>query len=438
MKPSSVLPYFSSQQQANAALKKAYRQRILVVIIPSLILLILDLTGDLRWVVPILVLLPLYDLRNQLKIWRLHVRSFGLPSPRAIWLMWKLDAMRGYTASNTKDTNRGHVLEMASLFIGIGGAFWAIGWWMGSGLVMFFGTICIMLAIKALIRRGRPPAVLFLSASSSEASQLQMQLQGILHPLVAISLLYHRDTTVQAVNMVLHFFSFRTANDAVWQEAVLTLLRITPLTVIDIRTATAPVQFEIDHALQMLPPERLFFVGQADDPRIPTARCFSEFEVTDLLRRRRHKVKSPKTAPLKLYEDERNSYFSFVPPLGWVKQGYEDTRSKVSFHHPHTPEIYMRWIVRELTPGERPPDARQSMYKIAQLGMNAELKAGTLAGVPCDEVWAVSAKQTEFIRLQLLVIEGLFFSIETVAPTQALFDQQLGTVDQALNTLVVH
>ncbi len=281
---------FPSQQQSQALLQKAYRQRSLMVVIPALMLLAIDLTGYLRWVAPLLVLLPLLDLRNQLHTWWLHIRSFGLPSPRTIWLMWQLDAMRGYTDSNTKNTNRGHVLEMAGLFIVIGAAFWALGWLINSMFVMFFGTICIMLAIKALIRRGRPPAVLFLSASSFESSQLQMALQGALYPLVVISLLYHRDSIARAANLVLHFFSFRTAKDAVWQQAVLTLLQITPLTVIDIRTATGPVEFEINHALRMLPAERLFFVGRADDdPRIPATRCFTETEVTEMIRRRRHK-----------------------------------------------------------------------------------------------------------------------------------------------------
>lgn len=447
MKAPNRIHGFSVRKDHQAALRRLYVTRILWFMVPFVVLLVIDMSLRFQLLVPFILLIPVFDLKNQTYIWYKYVRRFGMPTMSVCWKMWQLDARRGYDArtGSIKREERGHILEMVAGMVVIAALLCFL--WTKTGFTSFLypAVWLVVLTVKGLIRRARPPAVLFLAASGYQRSQLQLGVQEAVRPLEVISCLYHKKTAARLFDGVLHFTSFRTGDVSIWKEMVTSLVQLSQLVVIDIRNATRPVQFEIELALKTLTHDRLFFVGaEPDQENIPPSRCFTEIELIEGLRPELYGGKENEpvhgTSGIKVYEDKRNGYFMFAPPIGWQAYEYKDPRTKVRFSHPTAPGVFIRFIVRE-APGESYYSMMladmQMVHQVEAMGFSCKVKENEFLGMECSEVFIQSPKDSEITMLRKFLAGGLHFNISYGSPTKALFDRYWDEVMRSLDTIAI-
>jgi len=263
----SNVPYGLTNQDQHRRLGVLYTRVIVQLLGPLATLALIDFTGKMRALIPFLALAPLLSLRFQLRIWRRYLRVFGTPPFDACRQMLRLDDLRGYDplASEIKTDVApgivgGHRSAIGLVVTSTAGAGIAgvISLGTGLGSVLWVAALLAVTAVKALIRRMRPPAVVFLAASGPEATSLQLRIQSLVWPLVVVSCLHHR-TESPLLNHLLLFNSFRAG--CTWEETVLPLMRLSPIVVIDGRRLTASVRAEIQFALLSLERGRVYLVG---------------------------------------------------------------------------------------------------------------------------------------------------------------------------------
>jgi hypothetical protein len=441
MQTGHTIPGFSERRRHHKARQRLITYRLLFFGGPLLALLAIDITGRFLFLVPFLLAFTLLDLRNQYNIWRKYVRHFGRPSWREMWEMWQLDSRRGYDAVHSQVTTakRGHVLQTVSVML-VFGAIFVLLWYL-SGWVTFLypAAVLLMLSIKALVRRARPPAVLFLGASGPETSTFQLQIWQTIYPLEVISCLRHQKTAAPLYSEVLHFVSYRVGDEATWKEMVTPLMARSRLVVIDLRSVTGAVEYEIDLALSTRQPEQLFFVGAAmPQAGIPENLRYTEEAFIQLLNDRFHEPlkKSPKVRH-NTFKDSKNHYFEFSPPVQWVQQDYDDLRTKVQFHHPSQSGVMIFLTVKE-TPNQDFPalyeENRRMAQKVNAMGGRGSIERGKFLGQPCSVVRA-SFPSKIISEFHIFYLDGLHFNLQYSAPNQAQFDRHYAEAMRSLNTI---
>lgn len=446
MKEPNVIPGFADHSQRSTAHKRLVLLRILVILLPLAALLAIDITGRFTYLRPVLLLLPLLDLRNQAVIWYRYVERFGFPPLTNCRKMLYLDTLRGYDARTNKVTPgsrlpMGAIVGFSLLLIAISWAIWRLT---SLSAVLYLGVFNLILAIKALIRRARPPAVLFLGASSLVTSRFLLRIMRVAHPLNVVACLHH-EPMGPLLDDVLGFFSFRTGDNKVWQEMVSSLVAVSPLVVLDVRKATLPVDYEINVSVKTVSKERLFFVGdQPEHPSIPPDRCFGEGPLVEALydllwgsshiptaKTTRRAVRTKATQ----WSDLRNGYFTWMPPAGWNAHESEDSRTKVQFINPDAPAVQVRFIVKEASgPGNAPP--ANALRQAKAMGVQCQVSETIILGVPSSEVRMSMPNQEESV-LWLFVKDGLHFNIQFYAPSLTAFRRHNQTVRRALETIVI-
>ncbi len=410
-------------------------------LIPLLGLIAIDLTQHSQWLASLLLVIPLEGLSNQFRQWKRYITCFGFPNPKWIATMWALDRHRAYSSlSNRVDhSGRGDFRSMSAIcfLLALGSvAVWRLTGWLTT---IYPGILLSVIAMKAPIRRGRPPAVLFLANSNPDSSQLQLRLQFVVRPFEVTSCLFHGDAE-DLLNDLLQFFCFRTGDNIHWKQIVDPLIEMTAIAVIDARQAKRAVDYEIDKALETLPHDRLFFLVDDSCPeRIPKYRRFTEGEMLAALAEWRHLMAPVKThAKQSEYVDERNGYFSITLPTGWVVEQVQDPRTKVVFRHPYIPDVAFRLIVRA-APTETfvamMANSEARLKRARSLGIDASISEVVFLGRRCMQMRSVSHSIVSVIHTFLT--SGLHFNIQYSAPTQALFDRHEGEVLRSLSTLQI-
>jgi hypothetical protein len=442
----NVIPGFADRPQRGSAGKRLVLLRALVVLLPLAALLAIDATGRFVFLRPVLLLLPLLDLRNQAVIWYRHVRRFGFPPISHCRKMLYLDTLRGYDARSNKVRlgSRFHVgiFVGASLLLAV--ACWAVWRLTGLSAALYPGVFMLVLAAKAVVRRARPPAVLFLAASSLTASRILLRVMQTAHPFNVVACLHH-EPMGPLLDDVLGFFSFRTGDDSVWREMVSSLVAVSPLVVLDVRKATLPVEYEIDESVKTVQREQLFFVGdEPEHPAVPRDRCFAEGPLVEAL----HALlwgsaPSPAVAAVQRadpsvgarWSDRRNGYFAWTPPAKWTVREFDDARTKVQFIHPTAPAIFVRLIVKEAAgAGHAPPT--DALRRARRMGVQCRVTESILLGVLCSEV-RMTLPNHEESAMWLFAKGGLHFNVQFSAPSLAAFKAHYDTVHRALETIVV-
>ena len=447
MNKNNTIHGFSEINEQQATLKRSYLKLILRSFVPLVILVIIDFSKRFQVLVPFLLLVPLLDLKNQLKIWYYHIKKFGMPSLSSCWEMWRLDSLRGYDANSDSIARkkRRNVFRLITRWLFIAGLLFLLWIRTGFASILFLVVYIAVIAIKALIRRARPPAVLFLSTSNYNSSQLQLKIYNALLPLVVVSCLYHEKTKAELSDNFLLFYSYRTRDDDIWQEMVTSLVRISPIVIIDIRNTTRPIQFEISLVLETLTTHQLFFVGtKLDDDRIPPSRCFTEIElINELLNKlninvARQSVMS--TSGTKIYKDKKNGYFVFVPPAGWKNKEYRDPRTKVKFNHPSTPEVNITIIIKEVPAMDFQSIIladKERAHQMEAFGFSCKVEESEFLGFKCSLIMAKQKNNAGTTILRKFIAFGLHFNISYWAPTNTLFDKYLDEVMKSLNTITI-
>jgi hypothetical protein len=437
-----VIPGFTDRAQREAARKRLVLRRVLVGLLPLVALLAIDATGRLTFLRPVLLLLPLLDLRNQAVIWARHVRRFGLPPLSHCRKMLYLDTLRGYDplSNEVRPGARLSVTAFGVAGLLLAAACWVIWRFTGLSAALYPGVLMLVLVAKAVVRRARPPAVLFLAASGLPTSQFLLRVMQTAHPLVVVACLHHKPMG-PLLDDVLGFFSFRTGDDSVWREMVSSLVAVSPLVVLDVRKATLPVEYEIDVATSTVRREQLFFVGDVPEhPAIPRDRCFAEGPLLEALRTSlggRAPAPARRAGPVAgaRWSDRRNGYFSWTPPARWTVSEFDDPRTKVQFTHPAAPDTFVRLIVRE-APGAGHAPPAEALRRARAMGAQCRLSEGQLLGVPCSEV-RMTLPSHEESALWLFAKEGLHFNVQFSAPSPAAFKAHYDPVRRALETIVV-
>lgn len=454
MREQRTVPFFGARRELGTAIRRALFFRVLEVTLPLVGLLAIDLTGRLTVLRPLLLFVPLLDLRRQVVIWIHHIQRFGFPPLAHCRRMLSLDSLRGYDPrSNTVSRSaRGHPAEFVTICVAIAAACWVAWLLTDLSAILYPGVFSLMLAVKAVIRRSRPPAVLLLGASGLTTSRFVLRVMKVAAPLNVVSCLHH-STMAPVIDDALLFFSFRASDTSIWQQMVGTLVTISPLVVLDIRQSTLSVEHEIEVSTRSVPRESLFFVGkQPEHPAIPRDRCFGEGELVEALHaalwgtavpglvstvaeKIRRMTRWRSAARGARWIDRRNGYFAWCPPSGWKARPYEDARTKVAFHHPSAPEVFARFIVRQADGASNVP-SMTAVQGAEAIGAKCDLSQASLLGVPCKEVRMVLPNQEE-CELWIFVLGGLQFNIQYSAPAPSTFRAHYDAVRHALKTITV-
>lgn len=408
-------------------------------VLPFLALFVVDLTERFHFIIPIALALLVFEiLGGTLWIWFRYIRLFGFPSLQACKKMLELDAIKATTNDPKQAEGKISQVIVAILFIA---AFFILLWRLTDYSIFLFPAVySLSIAVKGPLRRSRPPAVLLLGGSSYDGTRLQMQLVSIFGRSLVASGLFHKDNaTVKISGVFSDFNSIRTADYDRWQEMIVGVLQISRIVIIDIRTITEAVQFEIQQATSLLDPQRVFFIGQGIES-VPPERCFGEAELMNELRMKYvpKKESHPKTLTAKPYEDRRNGYFRFMPPAGWTCTEHADPRTKVTFHHPANPGVSLTFIVKDdpLASFASLVAYQQKTMKEIETGLGAacQMEITEIAGHKATAI-TVAGKNGEAILLRVFLVKGLHFNITYTAPNKATFDAHREEVDYALATI---
>ena len=430
---------FAHHDQLAKRLRLIYAAIVLSYVVPISTVLLLDVFGQLTWLRVLLALSPFLSLRNQVLIWYWHIRRFGTPARRHLYRMLDLDTLREYNVSiNAKNSHRqrGTVVPALILCSVIGFVGW-LAWWFTHYIVfLWLCSFALMVSVKAVIRRSRPPAVLLLGSSGSDISSLQLKIMNATKPLVTVACL--RDPPMSTVlKETVDFFSYRTDDDGQWKQMVRSLVEMSHVVVFDLRFETSSVRYEIECVKELIPPDRLFVLKGTVTHDLPVDRCFTEGKLVEELHAF---LWGPmKSLPVgynnRRWIDRRNHYFSVAAPLGWKFRNFDDPRSKVNFYHPRFNELSLVFAVREVTDESHMPSV-ESLIKAQEVGLDFTVSESELLGLP----WSVVTGQVwdkGHMRSWLFVNQKLHFTICFTAPTEEMLRQYLPDVRRAIDTIEI-
>jgi hypothetical protein len=408
-------------------------------LIPFFILLSIDITGKWKEFIPFIAFIPpiILHLTMPLWFWYEYVRFFGLPPFQTCWQMWHLDSLTSYR--NNPGNRKRHVLYDAFIFAVISAIFALL--WRSTGYSCFLYLMATLLvfAIRAPIRRARPPAILLLGSSSYNATRLQMELSSIFSPSLIVSGLHHRNAMVNVSGLFSNFRSARTVEYNNWQSAIISLMQLSQILIIYARTITDPVRYEIDHAVKILKPDQYFLIG-TNGGSVPSDRCFTEKE---LIKELESKFRPARKTHLRMkapthYKDRKNGYFRFTLPEGWGFREYPDPRTKVKFFNRAIPEIHILFIVKENLSQNFLSlllETQKNLRKTeATLGASCRINMSEFLGRETVEVMIDYADGAQGV-LRLFIANGLLFSIQFYAPDKETFNTFLDEVNHSLETI---
>ncbi len=273
-----------------------------------------DFTGNLRGAVPI-VLFVFWPVRlwwRQVFRWGHYLRTFGWPGMRPCIQMLAVDELLNDGISMAKRTG---VLIVVGVFLV------ALALITGLTFPLAGGTYALIFAVVAATRRSRP-RILLLGASSTDTIELKVKLRSFTGNRFDIATLLrtsaesqtspdsevsrvvarlseyrfdfatilrggspHPETSPRSgfYRLIARLSDYRSPED-MWKKVVSSLLRVSPLVVVDLRRDTAPVQFEVLEATLVVPSDRLLLVGPPalEDPQ-PRGQWISELDLLFIL-----------------------------------------------------------------------------------------------------------------------------------------------------------
>lgn len=137
-----------------------------------------------------------------------------------------------------------------------------------------------------------------------------------------------------------------------------------------------------------------------------------------------------------VFRDERNGYFSIVPPKGWKVERADDARTKVTWRHPTNSDVLLRVIARAATESmdQVLRDTRAATAGWNRKGLKSVLtqpRLGDRSVVVVDQ-WPQSARS----RLVLSVAEHVHFNVQYAAPSETAFGAHEAEAARAIETLI--
>jgi len=137
-----------------------------------------------------------------------------------------------------------------------------------------------------------------------------------------------------------------------------------------------------------------------------------------------------------VFVDQKNGYFTMIPPSGWQQQSYDDTRTKVAWRSPQDTRVLLSVIDRQAT--ESFKDMRAGADRTAQSwrskGVSTEVSEGRVGDVPAVVIKA-DMPGMGISNLVLFLVQGIHFNAQFAAPNRELFDQHLPHAMEALGTI---
>ena len=214
MKSKRTIPGFTQQLEYTLLKKRITLKIIAKWVLPIILILILDITQRMHILVLPLLLIPLFDLKRQFHIWYKYIKKFKWPSVSECFQMLKLDTRRGYNPLSNSNVDKARHNIFAFIFLCLGGMLLFCVFWHITGINAFLypSTVLGVFAVKALIRRSRPPVFLFLAASSPKSSDILLEIQRAVYPFYVVACLRHYQISPW-VNDILCFTSYRTSED---------------------------------------------------------------------------------------------------------------------------------------------------------------------------------------------------------------------------------
>jgi|GEM_PF-5983448 len=138
----------------------------------------------------------------------------------------------------------------------------------------------------------------------------------------------------------------------------------------------------------------------------------------------------------RIYVDTKNSYFSLIPPKGWEKEDYPDTRTKVAWREPSDQRVLLRVIAREATESydELKVSQMDNAQKFASRGVNLHFSETSLQNIPVILLEG-DIPGTGRTRLLFFLLDGIYFNCQYAAPNRQLYDKHLKCTMDALSTI---
>ncbi|HEU0140784.1 MAG TPA: hypothetical protein VFQ79_13770, partial [Bryobacteraceae bacterium] len=127
-----------------------------------------------------------------------------------------------------------------------------------------------------------------------------------------------------------------------------------------------------------------------------------------------------------VFVDQKNGYFTMIPPSGWPRQTYDDTRTKVAWRSPQDTRVLLSVIAKQAT--ESFSDMRAGADRTAQSwrskGVSTEVSEGRVGDVPAVIIKA-NVPGAGISHLLLFLVQGIHFNVQFAAPDRELFDRHL-------------
>lgn len=213
------------------------------VLVPVLILLAVDFLLFPQWMpeclLSVVFAAPIYfKLYRQFKIWKHYAVRFGMPKLKTIRQILELSDSRSWSRSWIETSTQW--LLVASLF-GLASVF------LSSWTLAYCSFLCTVYLIHRLARISRPPAILFLAASSYRADLLKIFLMAhVCKPFRCYYLLHPRVTL--PTQSFERSMNYRTRDTYSWEITVETLMHASPIVILDVGNSTEAIQYELQLA----------------------------------------------------------------------------------------------------------------------------------------------------------------------------------------------
>jgi hypothetical protein len=133
--------------------------------------------------------------------------------------------------------------------------------WHGYATLLFFE---LSVLTHTLVAKAIPPAVLFLSASGTNAMNDHQSLALSLNSQVVVSLVDSKRSMARDVSAVA-FFNFRTEAGADWQPIVVGLAQLAPIIIVDPKDLTDSLRVEITHLQDFGLTDKMIILKENDE-----------------------------------------------------------------------------------------------------------------------------------------------------------------------------
>jgi len=136
------------------------------------------------------------------------------------------------------------------------------------------------------------------------------------------------------------------------------------------------------------------------------------------------------------FRDEKNGYFSMIPPMGWKFSHYDDSRTKVDWRHPTDYNVLIRVIARAATENmaEMLKNTQSTATQYNARGIKTvvtEERVGEHSAIVIDQ-WLDKGARS---RIVLFIAGDVHFNAQYGASSETLFQKHLDEATRALSTL---